>query len=187
MSEKTPEPFIPPQPGQTPYGLAGAQMPVPNGGSITQYMPQVYSHGMLQFNGYPTQAGAYPAEQPGVYPQPPLGLYHQWAPPPPPPPPPASGTQAASTLPVYHTAMPLTSLTFKAAPIDCLVCKKRAMTSVEFQAGYNTRVWAFFFDLFLPCVPNLTTWTKDVKHSCGNCGMHLATWNQGVTVVYQHP
>jgi hypothetical protein len=111
------------------------------------YQPQPYPQGTMlgpQFTGgaYASlPAGGYPQPPDGVYLQPPAGVYHQ----PPagayyqPAPPQAQPMGAPQT---YYTAVPIIALSQGPAPVDCPVCRKRALTMIEFQAG-NTTQWVF--------------------------------------------
>jgi len=102
---------------------------------------------------------------------------------------PAMAQQPVGAQPMYHTAVPIMALTQGSAPVDCPVCRKRSLTRTEFEAGNATHLWAILFCVFvgLPCIPYLMNSLKNVRHSCGSCGVHLATWNRGGnTEVFQH-
>jgi len=160
------------QPGMTDYkGPDMAQPQLVNG---MYYAPQ--QGGMInpQYTG-----GAYPMPPGGAY-QPAGQPWGQQQP--------AMAQQPVGAAPIYQTAIPLMALSMGSAPVDCPVCRKRGLTRTEFQAGNTTLMWAILFCVFvgLPCIPYLMNGTKNVKHSCGNCGVHLATWNRGgQTEVFQ--
>ncbi|KAL2040006.1 hypothetical protein N7G274_007409 [Stereocaulon virgatum] len=89
----------------------------------------------------------------------------------------------------YTQAKPLHSLGEAAAPVDCPVCRQRALTRIENVSGNTTHMWALVLCacLCLGCIPYLITSLKDIEHKCGNCGVLLATWKRsGRTVVHQH-
>ncbi|KAL9123717.1 MAG: hypothetical protein Q9217_006881 [Psora testacea] len=89
----------------------------------------------------------------------------------------------------YQTAIPLGNLTDAAAPVDCPICKQRALTRVEKHSGNTVHAWAALSCLCfcLGCVPYLVKGLKDVEHYCGHCGTRLAVWkNSGRTVVEAH-
>ncbi|KAK0512096.1 hypothetical protein JMJ35_005224 [Cladonia borealis] len=97
--------------------------------------------------------------------------------------------QPIQTQSTYQTAIPLGNLQEAAAPVDCPVCRQRALTRTEYVAGNTTHAWGAVICLvfLLGCIPYLMTGLKDVNHKCGHCGVLLATWKRsGRTVVHQH-
>ncbi|KAH8597874.1 LITAF-like zinc ribbon domain-containing protein [Bisporella sp. PMI_857] len=80
----------------------------------------------------------------------------------------------------YAYATPLASLTQGPAPVDCPSCGVRELTRQEFESGGTTHLMALLFCCVacLGCVPYIATWFKDVRHLCGRCGVHLATWHK---------
>jgi len=97
--------------------------------------------------------------------------------------------QPMQTQSTYQTAVPLGNLQEAAAPVDCPVCRQRALTRTEYVAGNTTHAWGAVICLVfcLGCIPYLMTGLKDVNHKCGHCGVLLATWKRsGRTMVHQH-
>jgi hypothetical protein len=96
--------------------------------------------------------------------------------------------------PQFTGALPLHGLNQGSAPVDCPVCRSRAMTITNFESGDNTQfvpllsfftdqtvsLWAIILCIFcgLGCIPYLTDSTKDVVHKCGGCGTLLAKWRR---------
>ncbi|KAJ9214258.1 hypothetical protein DTO166G4_4103 [Paecilomyces variotii] len=80
----------------------------------------------------------------------------------------------------FTTAIPITSLSRNAAPVDCPACGVRSLTKVSYHSGNTTHVWALFicWCTCLGCIPYLIDSTKDVEHHCSNCGVLLATWHR---------
>ncbi|KAL7274316.1 hypothetical protein RUND412_002787 [Rhizina undulata] len=91
----------------------------------------------------------------------------------------------------YISALPLGSLNRSPAPVDCPLCGQRSMTTINFETGTGTHVWAgvlcFFF--CFGCIPYLLNGTKDVHHHCGYCNASLATWHRsgGGVEIHAHP
>ncbi|KAF2281542.1 uncharacterized protein EI97DRAFT_32459 [Westerdykella ornata] len=81
----------------------------------------------------------------------------------------------------FQTATPLMALNRGPAPADCPACGCRSMTTVQFETGNTTHVWALALCIFtcLGCIPYCMNSLKDVEHRCGNCGVLLATWHRG--------
>ncbi|KAJ5782297.1 hypothetical protein N7457_004071 [Penicillium paradoxum] len=89
----------------------------------------------------------------------------------------------------YATAVPLHGVQSAPTPVDCPVCGKREMTSIQPVSGGTTHGWAAIlcFCCCLGCVPYLMSSLKDVEHSCGKCGAKLAKWhNSGRVHVLQN-
>jgi hypothetical protein len=110
---------------QVPQGAIPQQLmqPQPSGGIYPQPGSVYTSPG----GAYPPPSGAFP--QAGVaYPQPNNFTSQQPAP-----------QQAVGALRMYHTAMPIIALTQGAAPVDCPVCRQRAVTRTEYEAGSTTQ------------------------------------------------
>jgi lipopolysaccharide-induced tumor necrosis factor-alpha factor len=89
----------------------------------------------------------------------------------------------------FQNALPLSVLGQGAAPVDCPMCKKRALTQINTEVGNTTHVWALAFCLAfcLGCIPYMITSTMDIRHNCSSCGALLATWHRsGRTVVHAY-
>ncbi|KIM72973.1 hypothetical protein PILCRDRAFT_44521, partial [Piloderma croceum F 1598] len=78
----------------------------------------------------------------------------------------------------FYSSVPLTNLGEASAPTDCPMCRNHVMTSTNHEVGNTMHMYAVGFCLFtgFGFIPYLMTLTKDVKHNCGCCGAHLATW-----------
>lgn len=109
----------------------------------------------------------------------------------------------------YLTATPIRSLTNHAAPVDCPMCGKRAMTRTTAKSGNFTQyvprcfilrggrilmkgsLWGVLTCAFLclGCIPYFISSLKDVKHNCSNCGALLVIWHRsgGGVDVLAHP
>jgi hypothetical protein len=119
-----------------PQFTGGAYASLPAGGYP---QPPVGAYPQPPAGAYPQPpVGAYPQPPAGVYYQPPAGAYYQPAPP---------QAQPMGAPQTYYTALPIIALSQGPAPVDCPVCRKRALTRIEFQAG-NTTQWVFL-SLFL--------------------------------------
>ncbi|KAH8647032.1 LITAF-like zinc ribbon domain-containing protein [Tricladium varicosporioides] len=93
--------------------------------------------------------------------------------------PPTSVSVQPPTGPLNAIAIP--SLGASSAPVDCPACGHRRFTRLEYQPGNTTHGYAALIFCFTGClcfIPYMMNSLKDVKHSCGNCGVHLATWHR---------
>lgn len=152
--------------------------------------PAMASPGQEKHEYYNAGAGATPAhQQSGIPMQTHPGMPPQQHSHPGMPPQQQSGGYGAPNTQVYHTVTPLASLSEGPAPVDCPVCHTRAMTRCEKHSGNTVHAWAavLCICLCLGCIPYLIKGLKDTEHSCGHCGVMLATYkNSGHTVVHQH-
>jgi predicted RNA-binding Zn-ribbon protein involved in translation (DUF1610 family) len=90
----------------------------------------------------------------------------------------------------FLQATPIPALTRGSAPVDCPICGQRKLTSVSYEVGSTTHLWAVVACLVacLGCIPYLMTSLKDVQHRCGQCGTLLAVWHRsGGAEVLVHP
>jgi len=101
-----------------------------------------------------------------------------------------AGGQAPDGGPQYLNATPLSALTSQPQPVDCPNCRKRVLTRTAFRTGNMTHVWALvlcWFTLICTPVPYFVNSTKNVTHSCSNCGIVLATYHRsGSTEIHAH-
>jgi len=90
----------------------------------------------------------------------------------------------------FLQATPIPALSRASAPVDCPICGQRKLTSVSYEVGSTTHLWAVVACLVacLGCIPYLMTSLKDVQHRCGQCGTLLAVWHRsGGAEVLVHP
>ncbi|KAG0632816.1 hypothetical protein HOY80DRAFT_1141859 [Tuber brumale] len=90
----------------------------------------------------------------------------------------------------FLQATPIGALSRASAPVDCPICGQRKLTSISYEVGSTTHLWAVVACLVacLGCIPYLMTSLKDVQHRCGQCGTLLAVWHRsGGAEVLIHP
>ncbi|RPA99437.1 hypothetical protein L873DRAFT_1683883 [Choiromyces venosus 120613-1] len=90
----------------------------------------------------------------------------------------------------FLQATPIPALSRGSAPVDCPICGQRKLTSVSYEVGSTTHLWAAVACVVacLGCIPYLMTSLKDVQHRCGQCGTLLAIWHRsGGAEVLVHP
>jgi len=90
----------------------------------------------------------------------------------------------------FLQAVPIPALNLGPSPVDCPICGQRRLTSVKYEVGDTTHLWAIVACLCvcLGCIPYLMTSLMDVHHRCGNCWTSLAVWHRsGGTEVLVHP
>ncbi|EFI28546.1 hypothetical protein CC1G_13568 [Coprinopsis cinerea okayama7 len=82
--------------------------------------------------------------------------------------------------PIYATLTDLSRLERDPAPAQCPSCGKRMVTNIRHTVGTTTHLWAgvALAVACVPCIPYCLDSTKDVKHSCTQCGTLLATWRR---------
>ena len=89
----------------------------------------------------------------------------------------------------YKNVTPVYALSSAPAPIECPACGARTLTRTTLKVGNTTNAWAAGVCLLtcLGCIPYCVAGTKDVEHSCGNCGAKIATWHRsGRAEVHMH-
>ena len=89
----------------------------------------------------------------------------------------------------YQTATPLQSLGIAPAPVDCPACRTRHMTRIDYTVGGTTWAWAAAVCCLCGCgcIPFFINSCKNVKHFCGGCGAHVATYHRNSPVeVHMH-
>jgi len=155
---------------------------------LQQTMPQMATVGSaMPAQGYGSRQASYgqsmkdgdPMDQPQRQPTLPQGFAPQQQ----------SPTNYAPPPQQFFSAVPLTALGGSPAPADCPMCRRRSMTLTRNQVGNTTHLWALVLCFFTGhgCIPYLMAWSKDVRHACGHCGTHLATWKRsGNTVVHAY-
>ncbi|CAG8961049.1 hypothetical protein HYFRA_00002590 [Hymenoscyphus fraxineus] len=195
---------VPEYSAQPPPGAPPAQLPTP---SPIQYQqtgqPQQYfqeqpgQHPQMQQTspqGIPQQPQVvYMQQSPGVPGQPghPQSIPMQQTSPDPHGAQPQHGAQPGGAPGrTFQNVTPLASLGRSPAPVDCPACGQRSMTRIAFLAGNYTHGWAVglcCLTWFFCWVPYVVDGFKNVDHSCGSCGVLLATWHRsGGVDVHQH-
>ncbi|KAI9141490.1 LITAF-like zinc ribbon domain-containing protein [Paraphysoderma sedebokerense] len=90
----------------------------------------------------------------------------------------------------FLSVTPIQALNRGPAPVDCPMCGIRGMTTISFETGSATHLWAFgaCFCFGLGCLPYFINNAKDVVHKCNHCGTALAIWhrNGGNTELLVH-
>ncbi|CUS12558.1 unnamed protein product [Tuber aestivum] len=92
--------------------------------------------------------------------------------------------------PQFLQATPIPALSRASAPVDCPICGQRRLTSISYEVGSTTHLWAVVACVVacLGCIPYLMTSLKDVQHRCGQCGTLLVVWHRsGGAEVLVHP